>query len=94
MTNKKLPTSLGELSETKIPTAPENREPYSYSETSEGFELCATFSQPSTESNDMMAPSMFDTAVMQVKNPDNWQHEAGKICFNRVVNKEPVGTKG
>ncbi len=89
ITNSSLPASLDELVNGGIPQAPEDRAAYRYAVTEEGFELCATFAQSSTENENYMYPS---TAVinekMMIKNPDNWQHSAGEVCFKRTVNKE------
>ncbi len=89
LTNGKLPESLEALSDGAIPRAPEDRAAYKYSVTEEGFELCATFAQPSTENeNYMYQSSAVINEKMMIKNPDNWQHGAGEVCFKRVVNKE------
>jgi hypothetical protein len=89
LTNRKLPDSLEELSNGVIPQAPEDRAAYRYAVTDEGFELCATFAQPSTSNeNYMYQSSVVINEKMMIKNPDNWQHGAGEVCFKRIVNKE------
>ena len=91
MTNGVLPDSLDKLAEPTIPAAPENRPAYRYNVTGEGFELCATFAQPSTENENYLYPA--STGIegkMMIKNPDNWQHKAGEVCFNRIINEDDV----
>ncbi len=94
MTNSTLPDSLDKLSEPAIPVAPENRAAYRYTVTKEGFELCATFTQPSTENENYMYPA--STGIegkMLIQNPDNWQHGTGEVCFKRVVNQSAQSEK-
>lgn len=89
MTNAVLPDSLDKLAEPAIPAAPENRPAYRYNVTGEGFELCATFAQPSSDSeNFMYQTSVVPEAKMMVKNPDNWQHGTGEVCFKRIVTQD------
>jgi hypothetical protein len=89
MTNKKLPESLDQLGEPVTPTAPEDRPAYRYSVTTEGFELCATFNQKSTEAEMMYGSAAMPTDTkMMIQNPDNWQHGTGEACFKRVVTKD------
>jgi hypothetical protein len=89
MTNKKLPESLDQLGEPVTPTAPEDRPAYRYSVTTEGFELCATFNQESTDAEMMYGSAAMPTDTkMMIQNPDNWQHGTGEACFKRVVTKD------
>ena len=89
--NKKLPTSLSDLSEPAVPTAPETRAAYEYNITKNGFELCATFAADSK--GDMYyggsAPVMEKSYI---RNPDNWQHGTGKHCFDRTINPDSTDT--
>lgn len=93
LSHSALPTTLNDLGEPAVPTAPENRAAYRYSIIEEGFELCATFAQPSTEpQNGYSTPVAVDSTI---KNPDNWQHGTGETCFKRVIdpanpNTEPI----
>jgi hypothetical protein len=89
MTNSVLPESLDKLGEPATPTAPEDRPAYRYGVTNEGFELCATFNQASTEAEMMYnSTSMGVDTKMMIQNPDNWQHGTGEVCFKRIVTKE------
>lgn len=93
MTNGVLPENLDAIGDGALPQAPEDRPAYRYTVTEEGFELCATFEQPSTSSeNYMYQSSAMINEKMMVKNPDNWQHGEGEVCFKRVVNKEEAQT--
>jgi Domain of unknown function (DUF5671) len=78
-----LPQTLSDLTLPKLPTAPENRPAYQYKIVDGGFELCATFAQPSTEQQmGYSAPIGGDGTI---KNPDNWQHDVGETCFKRIL---------
>ncbi|MBP9842865.1 MAG: hypothetical protein KBC62_02560 [Candidatus Pacebacteria bacterium] len=87
LTNQKLPENLGTLGEPAAPTAPEGRADYKYNVTNEGFELCATFAQPSNP-DEFMGGTMPISEKGFIKNPDNWQHGAGETCFSRIINKD------
>ncbi|HMO78070.1 MAG TPA: DUF5671 domain-containing protein [Candidatus Paceibacterota bacterium] len=81
-----LPTTLeGFYSDFPVPTAPENREPYSYESTAKGFKLCATFSANYNMDSEMMYGRPYDSTY-PIKNPDNWNYKQGRYCFERVVN--------
>lgn len=83
--NNALPASLDELQlRESIPDAPAGRDPYTYERVSPTtFELCAEFAHPS-DVNEYFPTPYFDKG-MQIRNPDNWTHEAGDWCFTRVV---------
>lgn len=67
--NDSLPESLSDLPGDVAPDAPAGREAYSYRKTEKGYELCATFAEPSSQ--DQYAYS-FD-----------WSHKEGRACFER-----------
>lgn len=83
--NNELPESLSELSNMKLPEAPEERTEYVYERTEDGFRLCATFSQPSMQTDYYGRPYMIDKVTPTIVNPDNWEHDAGYVCFERAV---------
>ncbi len=87
-TNKKLPDDLSLVTQVPLPKAPESRPSYRYTVVDGGFELCATFSQVSTD------PQMnYSKPVMGeggIQNPDNWQHGIGETCFKRIVAPNPT----
>lgn len=84
--NDRLPESLDEAFVTEVPAAPEGREAYSYQLSDNGFELCATFAQPSRGNDFEFArpPRVDPNAVIQ--NAFVWEHPAGRYCFERSVN--------
>jgi hypothetical protein len=87
-----LPATVSDLKITGegLPTAPEGRDDYTYSLTENGFELCATFAYPS-KFDEFSRPFIDD--AMLIKNRDNWSHDAGRYCFERVVDIEPATPK-
>ncbi len=86
MSSSTVPASLEEAYDgMKIPVAPEGREAYSYEVTDKGFKLCATFAQESTPNDALWGPSFDKEALIQ--NANDWQHKAGRYCFERVVKK-------
>lgn len=81
-----LPETLDEAFEgLKVPVATDERDPYEYRITENGFELCATFAHPTPESS----PYALERSVIEpggvVKNPYNWNHGDGSWCFERVI---------
>lgn len=82
-TEEALPDSLESLyAPAKPPTAPEGRESYQYSITSESeYSLCATFAQSSNDQNEFRS--------FPAEKNYNWYHEAGEWCFERKI-VEPV----
>lgn len=70
----------------EVPAAPEGREAYTYSITdSDTYELCAVFAQPSQQRGaDESKPAMMEDVAM-VNPYNNWDHGAGKTCFERTV---------
>lgn len=87
--NDSLPESIAVAYEpvgSKIPTAPENRPTYTYSITDKGFNLCATFSQPSSVNEELYGPTQIAISKQkQILNPDTWSHGTGEVCFERIV---------
>jgi hypothetical protein len=82
-----LPTNLDLLNDDiggfRVPTDPESGNAYKYSiKAGNTFELCATFSLQS------------DASLSKTSMPyyagfgDNWNHEAGEVCFERTI--DPV----
>lgn len=90
-----MPNSLQELQDPisgfQAPLDPQSKEPYEYIATGQtSFDLCAVFSKSSQTLN---------SDRVQLSYPDgvggNWQHEAGRVCFSRVIDPEfyPVRLK-
>ncbi|MEK7624270.1 MAG: DUF5671 domain-containing protein [Patescibacteria group bacterium] len=93
-----LPENLSALENSisgyKAPTDPQTNEPYAYSvKGSESFELCAVFSLA-----DNFPQNLEPRAVKPIEGGygQNWQHNAGKTCFERKIDKElyPLRERG
>lgn len=88
-----LPETLDEVyvNTDLMPTAPKEREPYAYNKlTDTSFELCAEFAEPSQQSDiEALRPVMYEKGT--IINPDNWDHDAGIVCFERRV--QPVSAR-
>ncbi len=81
----RLPENLEEISSVGVlPTAPEGRAAYRYIRNEGGFELCGTFSRPSLPDQYTSYYPPIEGKGM-VRNPENWQHSEGEVCFKRVV---------
>jgi len=90
---QKLPGVLADLNNSlsygPVPIDPQLSEPYVY-QPGEGlsFKLCAVFN---TKSRGNQGLSIETRAVMplpvggKVGAPDNWQHDAGEVCFERII---------
>jgi hypothetical protein len=83
-----VPANLEELNEPisgfVVPKDPETARSYEYKKVStNSFELCATFKNESTDSS--RSKSMVINPVNTVN--ENWQHTAGRVCFNRTIDK-------
>jgi len=90
---QKLPGVIADLNNSlaygPVPVDPQTRKSYVY-QPGEGlsFKLCATFNAAS-RANQSLSPET--RAVMPVPiggkigAPDNWQHDAGQVCFDRTI---------
>lgn len=85
-----LPANLEELidplSGYNIPVDPKTGEPYGYERTSPlDFQLCATFEM----AGDQKASGYLSARPYAAPSEqDNWQHEAGEVCFDRSIDPE------
>lgn len=65
-----------------LPLDPQSKASYEYKKTGVmSFELCAEFNREST--NDSMSRTVYIEPVG--KTPENWQHSAGRNCFERTI---------
>lgn len=65
-----------------IPVDPKTGESYVYNKTGAmTFELCATFDREGGQNSSVAKP-------VDLSADDNWQHEAGKVCFERTIDPE------
>lgn len=66
----------------EIPVDPETEEPYMYTWTSRNsFQLCATFSTHSTETEQFVKPRGYGFS-------GSWEHGAGEVCFSRTIDPD------
>lgn len=84
-----LPKQLSDLNDTISgfiePLDPEKGQPYEYNIKGETtFELCAVFNQAgkTEEANNVL------TMPAPVAKQNNWQHDIGRTCFPRTIDKE------
>lgn len=89
-----LPAALADLRDSLsgmiIPVDPETKQAYEYTvvnPTTFAFELCAVFNRAS----DSVSPSV--TYPSMLPGGDNWQHGAGRVCFERTIDKELYGKR-
>ena len=88
----RLPTTLDELvdpiSGFAPPVDPQTEAPYEYTtQGSLAFELCATFALPSaSEYSRYVFESVGPGGV-----PETWAHDAGRACFDRVIDPDLYG---
>ncbi len=86
-----LPRNLSEISDQfDLPAAPSGRAPYTYEITEKGYELCAEFAYPTSESDQYATPIYYGDLNSTVKNVDNWSHKEGKWCFERIAVKSVI----
>ena len=66
-----------------LPTDPETKANYEYKMISKNsFELCATFKTVVSTTTDITKPVMYPYAN------ENWQHNAERTCFTRVIDEK------
>ncbi len=94
---QRLPESLSNLQDPlsgyNIPNDPQTKLPYEYQTNGPlSFSLCATFNQPTSKysfDGSSVRPMMSTVAYPEKGGmPDNWQHEAGRTCFERTIDPE------
>ncbi len=103
---KKLPLTLSELSDPisnySTPVDSQTKSEYEYKETALlSFQLCAVFNAESRMTADgrvVMRPQMYPLMPNEIKGEktDNWQHMAGRVCFDRTIDPErypPAGSE-
>jgi len=84
-----LPTTLDVIQNgAPLPVAAPERTPYRYEVTETGFALCATFSFPSQSGDWYLTCSIVEPDSAGIKGMDNWNHDAGEVCFERIVKRE------
>lgn len=91
---QKLPGTITDLNSSlnygPLPVDPQTGESYVY-QPGEGlsFKLCATFNAQSRGGQGYVQPGVYAQPVLPagIKGtaPDNWQHDAGQVCFDRTI---------
>lgn len=86
-----LPNTLADLSDSisgyVAPVDPQTKQPYEYSVKDAAnltFQLCANFNLE----GDMNNPKPFMPAGYQGGISENWNHGAGRVCFDRTIDPE------
>jgi len=88
---QKLPVALTDINMSlaygPLPIDPQTGEPYTYQTTGTlSFKLCATFNAASRAIQGVATqPTAVTPAGMKGALPDNWQHGAGQVCFDRTI---------
>lgn len=89
----RFPKSLADLEDTisgyRNPTDPRTKESYEFT-LGEGysFELCAAFELPSrSDSGALIGPHPIK-ARLELAYDENWEHAAGRVCFERTLDPE------
>jgi len=94
---QKLPTTLADLNDpitnNQIPLDPQTKQPYEYTTTgARSFQLCATFAGSGNAQGFppevAMMPVAPASAVDGKAISDNWQHAAGRVCFDRTIDAQ------
>ncbi len=93
---QKLPSTLADLadpvSNNMIPSDSQNGQTYEYHSTGNlSFQLCALFNKGARTGNtniNRAYPSSPVPASYGLKGTENWQHAAGRVCFDRTIDPE------
>jgi len=98
---ERLPTNLSELADPTrgvvIPKDPETGTAYEYAvKAADTFELCASFALPSIEDGvafgkpiaPRFIPGGAPYPISDFYGPDAWKHGAGRVCFEREIDKD------
>jgi len=77
------------ISSFMTPMDPQSGSAYRYTVTGAlSFELCATFNKPTPDTRGQGAYPARDMSYPSMGIDDNWQHEAGDVCFARTIDPE------
>lgn len=94
-TKEKLPESLADLTDNisgyTAPLDPQNKTPYEYNikdAENLSFELCATFNKQGKDINKYYESMPVSEPVKGGQYSYSWDHEAGRVCFERTIDKE------
>lgn len=89
---EELPATIQQLEDpisyNMIPSDPLTKQPYEYSVTGKlSFELCATFVTKG-DAQDSRGAMPVEPTKSATSVPDNWQHDAGRDCYERTIDPE------
>lgn len=77
------------------PSAPEGISDYEYAVLEENrFELCATFSSESVTLTRARPVPVALFEVQLIRDPNNWDHGVGRVCFERIVQTDVFKSVG
>mgnify|MGYP003385972903 FL=1 len=85
---QKLPLTLADINDPlsqygSAPVNPETLQPYEYKTTGKtSFQLCTNFNNIAT------SPTYSAPIVKRASVSDNWEHVAGRVCFDRIIDPE------
>ncbi len=95
---KQLPKTLANLadpiSNSFLPIDPQTKDSYEYKETAPlSFQLCAVFNSETRKTmggRGGVSMQVFPAMPIEVRGEkaDNWQHTAGRVCFDRTIDPE------
>lgn len=89
-----LPPTLGTLNDPLsnyiVPLDPQSGAEYAYTATGPlSFRLCATFNAETQLYSSTATPArVVAVPGEKAQTPDNWQHDAGEVCFDRTIDPE------
>lgn len=93
-TKEKLPANLSDLNDAisgfVVPTDPQTKINYEYNikdAANLSFELCATFNDFS-QTNQNISNRVMPIAGIPESYNQNWDHAAGRVCFERTIDKQ------
>jgi len=86
---EELPNAIEDLQDPitgfRIPLDPQTNEPYEFEKTGNlSFNLCAEFNNSAEEVESRAVPRV-DYNEPASKIGENWQHDAGRVCFSRTI---------
>lgn len=90
----KLPSALSLLNDSisgfVLPNDPETKESYEYSvKNNTSFQLCGVFSLVSKDVRGKGSyGGVYDYAYPVINSGENWNHTAGRVCFDRTIDPE------
>lgn len=90
---EKMPATLADLNDPIaniiLPLDPNTQESYEYKVTGPlAFQLCATFAGTGDSTARSIEKPTMPISATGTEIQDNWQHDAGRVCFNRTIDPQ------